>query len=201
SWTCDPLRGSLGTSDTPSVPRWGNPRQILKLMRMGTNWKGHYSTSLLDAYARGRISRASDLSDTVKLTMLLGDYMREKYHGRYYAKAQNLGRKLSAKYDEALASFDLLLMPTLPIKATEIPAPDAPREEIVARALEMLVNTSPFDVSGHPAMNVPCAMSDGLPVGAMLIGKKWDEATVLRAAHAFEKTGVYEAKPGAVARS
>lgn len=166
---------------------------------MGTNWKGHYSTSLLDAYARGRATRADDLSETVKLTMLLGDYMREKYHGRYYAKAQNLGRKLSAKYDEALDSFDLLLMPTLPLKATEIPASDAPREEIIARALEMIVNTAPFDVSGHPAMNVPCAMSDGLPVGAMLIGRKWDEATILRAARAFEKAGVYSAKPGAVA--
>jgi amidase len=166
---------------------------------MGTNWKGHYSTSLLDAYARGRTSRASDLSDTVKLTMLLGDYMREKYHGRYYAKAQNLGRKLAGKYDEALSSFDLLLMPTLPMKATEIPASDAPVEERVARSLEMIVNTSPFDVSGHPAMNVPVAMSGGLPVGAMLVGKKWDEATILRAARAFEKAGIYEAKPAKAA--
>src|SRR5436305_8901665 len=57
---------------------------------MGTNWKGHYSTSLLDAYARGRITRADDLSDTVKLVVLLGQYMQDRYHGRYYAKAQNL---------------------------------------------------------------------------------------------------------------
>lgn len=166
---------------------------------MGTNWKGHYSTSLLDAYARGRVSRVSDLSDTVKLTMLLGDYMRERYHGRYYAKAQNLGRKLAEKYDEALASFDLLLMPTLPMKATEIPPADAPMEERVARSLEMIVNTSPFDVSGHPAMNVPCAMSAGLPVGAMLVGRKWDEATVLRAARAFEKAGGYRVEPAGAA--
>ncbi|MGH3090347.1 MAG: amidase [Rubrobacteraceae bacterium] len=168
---------------------------------MGTNWKGHYSTSLLDAYARGRLARADDLSETVKLTMLMGEYMREKYHGRYYAKAQNLGRRLSGEYDGALDSFDLLLMPTLPMKATEIPAPDAPREEIVARALEMIVNTAPFDVSGHPAMNVPCAMSDGLPVGAMLVGGKWDEATILRAARAFEKAGVHGTKSGAVAEA
>src|SRR5437879_13579680 len=60
---------------------------------MGTNWKGHYSTSLLDAYARGRITRADDFSDTVKLVVLLGQYMQDSYHGRYYAKAQNLDRK------------------------------------------------------------------------------------------------------------
>lgn len=166
---------------------------------MGTNWKGHYSTSLLDVYARGRLARADDLSETVKLTMLMGQYMRDKYHGRYYAKAQNLARRLTAAYDEVLRNVDLLLMPTLPHKATKIPEPDAPREEVVARSLEMLPNTAPFDVSGHPAMNVPCGLSDGLPIGMMLIGKKWDEETVLRAAHAFEQTGTYDVKPGGAA--
>jgi amidase len=168
---------------------------------MGTNWKGHYSTSLLDAYGRGRLTRADDLSETVKLTMLMGEYMRGSYHGRYYAKVQNLARKLRAAYDEALESVDLLLIPTLPLKATKIPAPDAPIEEVVARALEMLPNTAPFDVSGHPAMSVPCGLSDGLPVGMMLIGKKWDEETVLRAAHAFEQTGTYNVKPAATVGS
>ena len=166
---------------------------------MGTNWEGHYSTSLLDAYGRGRLTRADDLSETVKLTMLLGEHMRRTYHGRYYAKAQNLARKLKAAYDGALEDYDLLLMPTLPLKATRIPAPDAPTEEVVARALEMIPNTAPFDVSGHPAMNVPCGLSEGLPVGMMLIGKKWDEQTVLRAAHAFERTGTYNVKPAATA--
>ena len=57
----------------------------------------------------------------------------------------------------------------------------------MARALEMIPNTAPFDVTGHPAMNVPCAMSDGLPVGMMLVGRHGDEATILRAADAFER--------------
>ncbi|MGI8539986.1 MAG: amidase [Rubrobacteraceae bacterium] len=172
---------------------------------MGTNWQGHYSTSLLDAYGRGRLTRADDLSETVKLTMLMGEYLRRSYHGRYYAKAQNLARKLRAAYDDALSGVDLLLMPTLPLKATKIPAPDSPVEEIVARALEMVPNTAPFDVSGHPAMNVPCGLVDGLPVGMMLVGRKWDEETVLRASHAFEQTGAYDGgialDPTAKARS
>jgi amidase len=163
---------------------------------MGTNWKGHYTTSLLDAYARGRTTRADDLSDTVKLVVLLGEHMQRSYHGRYYAKAQNLARKLRAAYDTALDSLDLLAMPTLPMKATPIPPPDAPREEVVARALEMIPNTAPFDVSGHPAMNVPCGLSEGLPVGMMLVGRRWEEATVLRAARAFERTSGYTVRPG-----
>lgn len=153
---------------------------------MGTNWKGLYSTSLLDAYGRGRETRADDLSETVKLTMLTGQYLRERYHGRYYARAQNLARRLAAAYDAAFERCDLLAMPTLPMKATPLPPADAPIQEVVSRALEMLPNTAPFDVTGHPAMTVPCGVSEGLPVGMMLVGRRWEEATVLRAARAFE---------------
>jgi amidase len=162
---------------------------------MGTNWKGHYATSLLDAYARGRLTRADDLSDQVKLLMLAGQYLQDAYHGRYYAKAQNLARALTAAYDLALREVDMLLMPTCPMKATRIPAPDASREERLTRSGEMLANTAPFDVTGHPAMSVPCAMSEGRPVGLMLVGRHWEEATVLRAAHAFEQTGAYTVRP------
>ena len=162
---------------------------------MGTNWKGHYSTSLLDAYARGRLTRADDLSDTVKLVTLLGQYMQDNYHGRYYAKAQNLGRVLTQAYDDALQHVDVLLMPTLPMKATVIPSATAPREERVARALEMIVNTCPFDVTGHPSMTVPCGLSQGLPVGMMLTGRRGEDALVLRAAHAFEQISGYRVRP------
>ena len=164
---------------------------------MGTNWKGHYGTSLLAAYARGRLVRADGLSDTVKLVVLLGQYMQDQYQGRYYARAQNLARTLTAAYDDALRGVDLLVMPTTPMKATPIPSRDAPLEEWVGRALEMIPNTAPFDVTGHPAINVPCALSDGLPVGMMLVGRRWEDATVLRAAHAFEQAGVYEVRPRA----
>jgi amidase len=154
---------------------------------MGTNWKGHYLTQLLDFYGRSRLARANDLSETVKLVVLLGQYMQDNYHGRYYAKAQNLARVLRSAYDEMLKEVDLLVMPTTPMKATLIPPPNASREEYVGRALEMIPNTCPFDVTGHPAMNVPCGLSGGLPVGMMLVGRHWEDATVLRAAHTFEQ--------------
>ena len=77
-------------------------------------------------------------------------------------------------------------------------APGASREESVARALEMTANTMPTDVTGHPALNVPCAVSGGLPVGMMLIGRRGEEATLLRAAHAFEQQ-VFAAPPVATA--
>tara|TARA_E500000178_G_C17032753_1_gene761476 strand:- start:4745 stop:5002 length:258 start_codon:yes stop_codon:yes gene_type:complete len=46
--------------------------------------------------------------------------------------------------------------------------------------------TAPFDVTGHPAMSVPCGMSEGLPVGMMLVGRRYEESTIYRAAGAFE---------------
>jgi amidase len=154
---------------------------------MGTNWKGRYTTSLLSAFAAGRRERGDRLSHTVKLTVLAGEWMRQTYQNRHYAKAQNLARVATAAYDAVLAEHDLLLMPTLPLKATPIPAPDAPIVEQVSRALEMIPNTAPFDVTGHPAMNVPCAMSDGLPVGMMLVGRSGEDGTVLRVSDAYER--------------
>jgi amidase len=51
----------------------------------------------------------------------------------------------------------------------------------------MLANTSPFDLTGHPSLSIPCAKSNGLPVGLMLTGRHFDESTLFRAAHAFEQ--------------
>ena len=51
----------------------------------------------------------------------------------------------------------------------------------------MLPNTAPFDTAGHPAISVPAGYSDGLSVGAMFVGGRFDDATVLSAAHAFEQ--------------
>ncbi|HWP44421.1 MAG TPA: amidase family protein, partial [Blastocatellia bacterium] len=154
----------------------------------GWNWHGHYSVGMRDFYGRARRARANDFPTTVKLVALLGDYMSERYNGHYYAKAQNLGRALRAAYDAALADADALVMPTMPMRAMRIPKdPDLPT--YFQTALGMLQNTSPFDITGHPAITVPCGESDGLPIGLMLVGRHFDESTILRLAHAYEQQG------------
>jgi amidase len=165
---------------------------------MGTGWRGRYTTGLLEHFARGRAEHAQQFSPTVKLTLLAGQWMLNTYGGAYYAKAQNLIGTVRAAYDEVLRDHDLLVMPTLPMVATEIPAPDASIEEVCARGLEMIVNTAPFDVTGHPAMSVPCAMAGSLPVGMMLVGRHGDEATILRASDAFERQVFAPPPPPAV---
>ena len=165
----------------------GLQAQMMRGNGMGFNWKGLYTTSLLDAHSAWR-SRANELSDSLKISMFVGEYFIKHYRGHYYAKAQNLARKLKAAYDAALGKYDLLLMPTLPVKATPLPPADAPLALYLQRAFEMIGNTAPFDVTGHPAMTIPCGMSDGLPIGLMLIGKDYDEPTIYAAAHAFEQS-------------
>lgn len=147
-----------------------------------------YVTSLIDKL-HGWQLRANELSETTKVLTVLGAYIK-KYHGtHYYGKAINLSRVLRAAYDQVLGQYDLLMMPTMPMKATKLPAADASREEYFARALEQIGNTSPFDVTHHPALTVPCGFVDGLPIGMMLIGKHYDEATIYRAGYAFEQSG------------
>jgi amidase len=146
-----------------------------------------YVTSLMDFHRNWR-ARAHEMSETTKAFTLLGSYIRRQHGSRYYGKAMNVARRLTAAYDAALGQCDLLLMPTTPIKATPLPAPDAPREEIVDKALNMIANTAPFDITHHPAMAIPCGMSEGLPVSLMLVGRHFDEPTIYRAAHAFEQS-------------
>ena len=166
----------------------GLTNQMMHGNGMGTGWEGMYTTSLLDYHAHWR-SRADELSDTLKISMLVGQYYLKHHRGHYYAKAQNLARQLREEYDRALGACDLLLMPTLPMKATPLPPRGAPLSLVCRRAFEMLANTAPFDVSGHPAMSLPCGMSEGLPVGMMLVGGKWQEEVIYRAAAAFEQAG------------
>jgi amidase len=151
-----------------------------------------YVTSLMD-FHRGWRQRANELSETTKLFTLLGTYIHQQHGSRYYGKAMNITRRLIAAYDTVLAQQDLLMMPTTPMKAPPMPKSGAPREEVVQRALEMITNTAPFDISHHPAMAIPCGMSDGLPVSMMLVGKHWDEPTIYRAAAAFEGAGDWKA--------
>ena len=164
----------------------GLTNQMMLGNGMGTGWKGMYTTSLLDFHANWR-SRADELSDTLKICMFMGQYYLKHHRGHYYAKAQNLARQLRDEYDKMFGAYDLLLMPTLPVKATPLPPPDASLALYCQRAFEMLANTCPFDVTGHPAMSIPCGMSDGLPVGLMLVAARWREATIYRAAAAFEQ--------------
>ena len=196
----DVLRGAGLRAEDVSIP-WhlhgakvwdviateGAAAQMVEANGYGMNWKGLYDPEVIEHYGRAWREDGSRFSETVKLVMLAGRYATGTYQGTHYAMAQNLAHELRAAYDEALSRYDVLVMPTLPVQATVLPPPDAPREEVIARALEMITNTCVTDVTGHPACSVPAGLVDGLPTGMMIIGKQWDDSTVLRVAHTFEQ--------------
>src|SRR5262249_58113190 len=127
---------------------------MIKGNGMGYSWAGTYNTSLLDAYARGWRSRPHDMSETVKLVMFMGEYLKRYYHGRYYAKAQNLKWALRQAYDDVLAKYDLLAMPTVPFRATAIPPAGGPRGGDGARAPGMINHKAPLDARRPPRTDV-----------------------------------------------
>ncbi|MFK7752719.1 MAG: amidase [Sedimentitalea sp.] len=174
-----------GTAIWTPIALEGLTNQMMHGNGMGTGWEGMYTTSLLDFHSNWR-QRADELSDTLKVSMFIGQYYLKQHRGHYYAKAQNLSRQLREEYNKVLGSYDLLLMPTTPMKAPPIPPSSEDLALWCQRAFEMLPNTAPFDVTGHPAMSIPCGMADGLPIGMMLVGKRYDESTIYRAAGAFE---------------
>jgi aspartyl-tRNA(Asn)/glutamyl-tRNA(Gln) amidotransferase subunit A len=117
------------------------------------------------------------------------------------AYIQSVQRRLvySQEFDRALGGLDLIAAPTLPIPAPHIDENEAKigrsREDI---RLAMLRLTRPGNLSGLPAISIPCGFTrDHLPVGLQLIGRRYDELSVFRAAHAYEKvTPWHECFPG-----
>ena len=165
---------------------------LLQMSGTGRHFEGQYNPGLAQALGQGLRAQGNDLPPTAKLGLLIGSYMTERYSSVMYAKAQNLRRDMRAGYDQALSQCDLLLMPTTPMPAHRNDAGGDPKA-VIDHAWDMLYNTAPFDMSGHPAISVPCGKtSEELPVGLMLVGRRFDDATVLRAAHAFEQSGDWE---------
>ena len=119
--------------------------------------------------------------------------------GAHYLRAQQIRARFRAEVDAALARRDVLLAPTVPFAAP----PLGEREVSVGdRRLEvrssLLRFTRPFNFSAHPACSVPCGLSaDGLPLGMQVIGRPFDEVTVLRVADAWQRmTDWHTRRPG-----
>jgi amidase len=167
----------------------GSAEFMLKGAGLGSNWRGFYNSNLGEAAARGLRSRPNDLPVTAKSVLLTGEYLQREYLGRYYWKAQNQRHLLNAAYDKALSHYDMLAMPTTPFPATQMVGRDASIVDTMDSALNMLRNTCIADVTGHPAISIPCGMENGLPFGLMLTAKHLDEATLIAASAAFEQLG------------
>ena len=150
------------------------------------SWSGWFDDNLQEVWSRSVKQNGNKLAETAKLIALVGNYLSDEMNGKYYGIARNLRQKLIQVYDKVFENTDLLLMPTTPQKARHLEKMNL--QESIAATVINLHNTCAFNVTGHPALNVPCGVSKGLPVGLMLVGRYFDEPTILRAAYAFERS-------------
>ncbi|MNW38576.1 Glutamyl-tRNA(Gln) amidotransferase subunit A [compost metagenome] len=142
--------------------------------------RADHSGNLLDLYLE---SRSQGFGPEVKRRIMLGTYaLSSGYYDAYYLKAQKVRTLIKQDFDQTFEKYDVIIGPTAPTTAF-------PLGSQVDDPLTMYLNdilTIPVSLAGVPALSVPCGFADGLPVGLQIIGKPFDESSILRVAHAFE---------------
>ena len=145
------------------------------------------------AYHADRLrTRASEYDPDVARRLMTGAYIS----GIHYVRGQQVRALVRTEVDAALARRDLLLAPATPVAAPGVAERqttlgDGPADVRAA----LLRYTRPFNLSGHPACALPCGLTaGGLPIGMQLVGRPFDEATVLRAADAYQRLTDFHAR-------
>jgi len=138
--------------------------------------------TLRETYER---TRGAGFGPEVKRRIMLGTYaLSSGYYDAYYVKAQKVRTLIKQDFDNAWEKVDVIVAPTSPTVAFHLNARmDDPYQMYLAD-----VFTIPANMAGIPGLSVPCGFSDGMPVGMQVFGKPFDEATVLRVAHAYEQS-------------
>ncbi|MCX7746750.1 MAG: Asp-tRNA(Asn)/Glu-tRNA(Gln) amidotransferase subunit GatA [Clostridia bacterium] len=139
-------------------------------------------TDLLDLYKQ---TRSEGFGDEVKRRIMLGTYaLSSGYYDAYYKKALQVRTLIKQGFDEAFSRYDLIVGPTTPSTAFKIgEKSDNPLEMYLGDIYTVSVN-----IAGLPGLVVPCGLdSNHLPVGLQLIGKPFDESTLLRVGYTFEQ--------------
>ncbi|HEY3614192.1 MAG TPA: Asp-tRNA(Asn)/Glu-tRNA(Gln) amidotransferase subunit GatA [Gaiellales bacterium] len=148
-----------------------------------------------DIFAMYDATRERGFGREVKRRCLIGAYaLSAGYYDAYYGQAQRVRTLIRRDFDTAFASCDLLLTPTAPTVAFTL-------GELVDDPLAMYacdLFTLPVNLSGLPALSLPCGLSDGLPVGLHLAGPAFSENRLLAAAHALEGAFAFDPRPPAL---
>ena len=145
---------------------------------------------LIDLYER---SRAEGFGREVKRRIMIGTYVLSAgYYDAYYLRAQKVRSLIARDFEQAFQKCDVLLAPATPSAAFGIGAK-------TADPVSMYLNdvfTVTVNLAGLPGLSVPAGLSkDGLPLGLQIIGRAFDEATVLRCGRAIESAADFKAKP------
>ena len=137
--------------------------------------------SLLDTY---RETRGAGFGPEVKRRIMLGTYaLSSGYYDAYYVRAQKVRTLIKQDFDAAFEQVDIIVGPTSPTVAFPVGSRTAdPYQMYLAD-----VFTIPANMAGIPGISIPGGFSEGLPVGLQMLGKAFDEQTLLGVAHAYER--------------
>ncbi len=154
--------------------------------RAGIRGKGDKNTDIIGMYER---TRSEGFGDEVKRRIMLGTYVLSAgYYDAYYLKALKVRTLIKRDFDEAFKRFDCLITPTSPTPAFRI-------GEKIDDPLKMYLSdifTISANLAGIPGISIPCGFSkEGLPIGLQILGKPFDEETILRVAYTFEQSTDY----------
>ena len=129
-------------------------------------------------------TRSEGFGNEVKRRIMLGTYVLSAgYYDAYYLKAQKVRRLIKNDFDNAFEKVDCIIAPTSPC----LPFKLGEKMEDPLQMYLVDIYTVSLNLSGLPGMNVRCEPVDGLPVGMQIIGRAFDEETVLQVGHAYEQ--------------
>jgi aspartyl-tRNA(Asn)/glutamyl-tRNA(Gln) amidotransferase subunit A len=147
---------------------------------------GYRSPAAKDASLKAMYSKTRDegFGAEVKRRIMLGTYVLSAgYYDAFYLKAQQVRTLVRRDYEQAFESVDVVAMPTSPIPPFRLgEKTDDPLQMYLADIFTVSVN-----LAGLPGISIPCGFADGLPIGFQLIGRMFDEPTILRVADSFER--------------
>ncbi len=151
--------------------------------------------NLFEAYTR---TRGQLFGAEVKRRVMLGTYVLSSgYYDAYYRQAVAARSSIVADFDRVFREVDALVTPTTPEPAFTLGSKE---QDPLAMYLQD-VYTVPVNIAGLPAISVPCGFVSGLPVGLQIIGQRWQEEIILRAAHAYQTITDWHNREPAVATS
>ncbi len=164
---------------------------LFKTGFFGAFTRTYYPASIIAAVNKLWASQADVLAPRSKLALIAAELSRRNYHGRVYAKAQNVRPTYIKAYDAALADVDVLVMPTCLMTAPKNHTPGSYLEAVEDNLETMHSrgsrNTLPFNYTGHPALALPVGKSSaGLPVSMQLVGRFFDDPLLMRVAYAYQ---------------
>jgi aspartyl-tRNA(Asn)/glutamyl-tRNA(Gln) amidotransferase subunit A len=151
-------------------------------------YRAQETRTLAEMYRR---SRNEGFGTEVKRRIMLGTYaLSAGYYDAYYLKAQKVRTLLTRDFEQAFAQVDAIVTPTAPTTAFKLgEKTDDPLSMYLAD-----IYTVTADLVGVPGISIPCGNSpEGLPIGLQIQGRHFDEATVLRLAHAYEQSSQHSA--------